>query len=541
MEKLAIVSVYDKTGLVPFVKGLAELGTGILSTGGTAKFLAEQGVELRSIDSYTGHPEILDGRVKTLHPKIHGGILARRERKVDLALLAVNNISLIDFVVVNLYPFSDKLRELEAKGSISSDAHGHDSMVEFIDIGGPTMIRASAKNYRDVVVICDPADYQPVLEELRSAKAISAATRMRLAAKVFTTMAAYDASVARYFSLSENVADEKGNRIPLAPVEAFVLERKQELRYGENPHQHAGVYRKVEIGAADRTEPWQVLQGKELSYNNLLDLHAALDLFLELYEGRGKRHPAVIIKHSNPCGSALAGTPLQAFLDARECDPVSAFGGIVVLSGTVDADLAQAVTAGFVEVVAVSGLSPEAKEVFAKKKNIRLITTDFERLLKLRAAGPLTMRNAFGDFLIQTSDVQLAKLSPQQAVTEAKPDDVMMTDLDLAWRVCKHVKSNAIVIVKDGRAVGVGAGQMSRVDAAKIAVQRAELHGHSVKGGVAASDAFLPFPDTLEILAAAGVKALVQPGGSIKDQDVVDAANKLGAVMLVTGERHFRH
>ena len=320
-----------------------------------------------------------------------------------------------------------------------------------------------------------------------------------------------------------------------------MLERKQELRYGENPHQHAGLYRKVEIGSADRKEPWQVLQGKELSYNNLLDLHAALDLFLELYEGRGKRHPAVIIKHSNPCGSALAATPLQAFLDARECDPVSAFGGIVVLSGTVDAELAQAVTSGFVEVVAVSGLTDEAKEVFAKKKNIRLIVTDFDHLSTLRSAGPLTMRNAFGDFLIQTSDNQIAKLSPEQTVSEKKPDAAMMAELDLAWRVCKHVKSNAIVIVKDGRAIGVGAGQMSRVDAAKIAVQRAELHGHSVKGAVAASDAFLPFADTLEILAAAGVAALVQPGGSIKDQDVVDAANRLNAVMLVTGERHFRH
>jgi len=541
MEKLAIVSVYDKTGLLPFVQGLVSCGVGILSTGGTAKYLSEQGIPLRSIDSYTGHPEILDGRVKTLHPKIHGGILARRGREDDLAQLRKNDISLIDFVVVNLYPFGDKIRELETKGKIEADAHGHDSMVEFIDIGGPTMIRASAKNYRDVVVICDPNDYPAILEEFKSTGSVSNESRMRLAAKVFKTMAAYDASVARYFSLSENVLDESGARIPLAPVESLVLERKQELRYGENPHQHAGLYRQVQVGKAVSQEPWEILQGKELSYNNLLDLHGALDLFLELWEGRGERFPAVVIKHSNPCGAALGETPLKAFIDARDCDPVSAFGGIVALSGKVDGELAKEVTAGFVEVVAVTDLTPEASEIFAKKKNIRLIKYDLQNLLMLRSQGGIAVRNAFGDYLLQSVDANLSIPTIDKVVSALKPDAAMLADLEFAWRVCKHVKSNAIVIVKDGKAIGVGAGQMSRLDSAKIAVQRARTHGHSVEGAVSASDAFLPFPDTLEILHEAGIGALVQPGGSIKDAEVVSAADRMKVVMLFTGERHFRH
>ncbi|MFN8389791.1 MAG: bifunctional phosphoribosylaminoimidazolecarboxamide formyltransferase/IMP cyclohydrolase [Bdellovibrionota bacterium] len=541
MKKLAIVSVYDKTGLTPFVQALSSLGVGILSTGGTAKYLTEQGIQLQSIDAYTGHPEILDGRVKTLHPKIHGGILARRNRKDDLAQLTENQISLIDFVVVNLYPFGDKIRELEAKGSISADAHGHDSMVEFIDIGGPTMIRAAAKNYRDVAAICDPADYETVINELREKNEVSLETRQRLAAKVFKTMAAYDGSIARFFSLSEKILDDAGNKIQLAPVEPIVLERKLELRYGENPHQSAGLYRRVEVGANRAPEPWSVLQGKELSYNNLLDLHGALDLFLELYQARGSKHPAVIIKHSNPCGAAMGATPLAAFESARDCDPVSAFGGIVVLSGIVDAELAQSVTSGFVEVVAAEGYSPEALQVFAKKKNIRVMQCSFDAYLAERGKGGLTMRNYMGDYLLQTIDNHTVQPTADQTVTEAKPSQAMMSDIDFAWRVCKHVKSNAIVLVKDGRAIGVGAGQMSRVDAAKVAVERAQLHGHDLNGAVGASDAFLPFADTLEIIQAAGVQALVQPGGSIKDEDVVKRANELGAVMLFTGERHFRH
>lgn len=545
MKKTALVSVYDKTGLLPFVQELEKLGIEILSTGGTAKFLTEGGVKIRSVDEYTGHPEILSGRVKTLHPKIHGGILARREVSSDMLDLENNQIQNIDLVVVNLYPFAAKIEELETTGSISSDSYGHVSLLEFIDIGGPTMIRAAAKNYAHVLPVCDPADYQTVLDALRAGVDVSLEQRGRMAAKVFKTMAAYDSSIARYLSLGHEAVEHPRRPPTLAPVETIVLEEVQSLRYGENPHQSAGLYRAVQIGGKQIPAPWQVLQGKELSYNNLLDLYAALDLFFELYANRDKQleglHPAVIIKHSNPCGAAYAKTPLEAFIRARECDAVSAFGGIIVLSGEVNAELAEELNKGFVEVVAIESCSKEAEEIFAKKKNVRLVRCDFKRMLRERAQSSLSIRNYLGDFLLQTSDSSLLLPAATQCVTELKPDAQMMADLDCAWRLSKHVKSNAIVLVSDLQAIGVGAGQMSRLDSARIAVQRAGIHGHIVKGAVAASDAFLPFPDTLEILAESGIRALVQPGGSLKDQDVIKRANELGIVMLFTGERHFRH
>ncbi len=539
MRKLALVSVYDKTGLEDFVKGLIKQGIEILSTGGTLKFLEEKGIPVTSVDSYTGHPEILGGRVKTLHPKVHGGILARRSKEKDLEQLKSLDISLIDYVVVNLYPFADKIKELEEKGSITADAQGHDSLVEFIDIGGPTMIRAAAKSFEDVAAVCDPKDYCVILEQLTKKGSLSVETRRKLAAKVFKTTAAYDSAIARYFSLDEKIRDDAGNKIILAPFESLVLERKMELRYGENPHQSAGLYR--EVSSSNQKEPWEVLQGKELSYNNLLDMHGALDLYLELYQGKGSFHPAVVIKHANPSGAAYAKTALQAFKLARDCDPVSAFGGIVVLSGKVDAELATEVTSGFVEVIACEDFNEEAAAVFAKKKNLRLVKCDFSSYLKRREAGGFTLRSYLGDYLLQTIDNQIADIKAEQTVSELKPSPQMLADLNFAWKVCKHVKSNAIVIAKNLQAIGVGAGQMSRLDSAKISVQRAITHGHDLQGAVVGSDAFLPFPDTLEILANAGVKALVQPGGSIKDQEVIDMANKLGVVMLFTGQRHFRH
>lgn len=541
MRKLALVSVYNKTGLESFVRGLIEQGIEILSTGGTLKFLEDKKIPVTSVDSYTGHPEILDGRVKTLHPKVHGGILARRAKQKDLDQLNSLDISLIDYVVVNLYPFVDKINELLEKGSITTDAQGHDSLVEFIDIGGPTMIRAAAKSFEDVASVCDPHDYPLILSELKEKGKLSVDTRRKLAAKVFKTTAAYDSAIARYFSLDEKVRDDAGNRIILAPFESIVLERKMELRYGENPHQSAGLYREVQASSVVESEPWQVLQGKELSYNNLLDMHGALDLFFELYQNKGSYHPAVVIKHANPSGAAYAKTSVEAFKLARDCDPVSAFGGIIVLSGKVDADLAAEVTSGFVEVVACEDLTDDALAVFSKKKNLRLVKCNFDLYLKRRNAGGFTLRSYLGDYLLQNIDNQIADLKMEQTVTQTKPTSAMLADLNFAWKVCKHVKSNAIVIAKNLQAIGVGAGQMSRLDSAKIAVQRAATHGHDVKGGVVGSDAFLPFPDTLEILANAGVKALVQPGGSIKDQDVIDTANKLGVVMLFTGQRHFRH
>lgn len=536
MKGLAIVSVFDKTGLDSFAKGLAELGLGILSTGGTAKFLKESGVEVRSISDYTGHPEILDGRVKTLHPKVHGGILARRNLDGDLQQLSENEITPIDFVVVNLYPFIHKVREIEAAGKVD-----HESLVESIDIGGPTMIRAAAKNAEFVAPVCDPSDYQPILDELKSSGELSAATRQRLAAKVFTMMSAYDGAIARYYSLGEKLLEEDGTPKRLAPVESYTLVEEQALRYGENPHQSAGLYRPFSWSEGDTCSWWTQLQGKEISYNNLLDMQGALDIFLELYDGLEDEHAAVVIKHSNPCGAAIRGSALEAFTVARDCDPISAFGGIIAVSGVVDAEIASSVLEGFVEVMLLEDLTDEAAELFAKKKNVRVLKCDFKKYLEQRKRGGLSVRNSFGDFLVQTTDSTISLPVADKVVSGGEPDPQLMKDAVFAWKVCKHVKSNAIIIVKDGAAIGIGAGQMSRVDAAKLAIQRARFHGHDPKGGVSASDAFLPFSDTLEILNDAGVSSLVQPGGSIKDKDVIASAESRGVTMILTGERHFRH
>ena len=530
---LAVISVSDKTGLEAFAKGLAGLGIRILSSGGTHRFLDGVGVKAESVDSYTGHPEILDGRVKTLHPKIHGGILARRDRDSDLRELEENGILGIDFVVVNLYPFFGKVKEVE-----HAENPQHGSLLEFIDIGGPTMLRAAAKNYRHVVPICDPADYPKILEELKTSGQVSETTRRQLAGKVFLLMSAYDGAIARYFSLSENLLDEQGKGRVLAPVEPIILERVSELRYGENPHQHAALYRPYGTASAPS---WKVVQGKELSHNNLLDFYAALDLFLEILDGAKKASPAVVIKHANPSGAAIAADSIQAYKLARDCDPVSAFGGIVVVAGEVGAELAKEITSVFVEVVVVEKITPEAQEVFAKKKNVRLIICDYQKYLAARTPQRLQIRAYLDDYLLQTFDATTTMPSKAKVVSATPPSDQQMADLDFAWKVCKHVKSNAIVLVKDGQAIGVGAGQMSRVDAAKIAVQRAKTHGHSLEGAVAASDAFLPFPDTLEILNEAGIVALAQPGGSVKDEEVIASADSRKVAMVFTGERHFRH
>ena len=542
MERFAILSVYDKQGLEPFARGLVELGYTILSTGGTAAFLKSAGIPIRSISDYTGHPEILDGRVKSLHPKIHGGILARRDLPGDMEQLAANGIAPIDVVAVNLYPFLAKSAEVAERGAVP-----HESLVESIDIGGPTMIRAAAKNSQFVLPVCDPADYSAALELLAQSGAPSAdsaaidtaAIRQEMADKVFAMMSAYDGSISRYFSLNEQLLDSAGTPHALAPVETVVLRRQQELRYGENPHQHAGFYVQATGGTAPELH-WQQLQGKELSYNNLLDMYATLDLFLELVEGTSKQ-VSVIIKHSNPCGAAVRGTAHEAFLAARECDPVSAFGGIVAVSGTLDAQTAAAITEGFVEIVLVPEVSAAAKEIFKKKKNLRLIEIDLAWYLKQRAAGGVSYRNYYGEWLVQTTDTSLSEPKLENLIAGRTVSPEALEDARFAWRLCKHVKSNAIVIVKNLQAVGVGAGQMSRVDSARIALQRAAFHEHDVTGSVAASDAFLPFPDTLEILAEGGVRTLVQPGGSIKDDDVVQAAERLKVAMFATGERHFRH
>ncbi len=535
MERLALVSVWDKTGLAEFAKVLSEQGITLLSTGGTAKYLAEQGLEVLSVSDYTGHPEILGGRVKTLHPKVHGGILARRNLESDLAELATSEITPIDFVVVNLYPFTDKVKEVEAAKNPN-----HESLIEFIDIGGPTMIRAAAKNFEHVVVISNPSDYQVVADELKEKGAVSIETRRRLAANVFKTMAAYDASIARYLSLDEKLLDEEGLTPQFAPVEAIVLEKKETLRYGENPHQQAALYDRVVVGGKNEPAVWEKLQGKEISYNNLVDMQAAVDLLVELSVDLQGEQAAVVIKHTNPCGAAIRPTTLEAFQAARDCDPISAFGGIIALSGVLDGETAKLIVEGFVEVVLAEEISKEAKEVFAKKKNVRLVKCDFSELRENLKAPNVVIKKSFDDYLLQSDDIALAEISAEKVVSgDATPE--ILADLDFAWRVCKHVKSNTIVLAKNKQAIGVGAGQMSRVDAAHLSIQRAKTHGFSAQGAVSASDAFLPFPDTLEVLNDAGVVALVQPGGSIKDDAVIDSAKSRNMVMVLTGERHFRH
>ena len=536
MERFAIVSVYDKTGLEPFARSLLAAGVKILSTGGTARFLREKGIEVISVSDYTGHPEILDGRVKSLHPKIHGGILARRDREEDLAELAKNEIGLIDFVVVNLYPFVDQVREVEATKNPD-----HGSLVEVIDIGGPTMIRAAAKNCHFVSTICDPRDYERVSAELAEGGEVSLATRRELASKVFMTMSAYDGAIARYFSLGEKLLEEDGTPPLFAPIQSIVLEKDMTLRYGENPHQEAALYRNVEAGTADWKKGWKQLQGKDLSYNNLLDAQAALQLFLEVRGGFPDAEASVVIKHLNPCGVAVRDSALEAFEAARSCDPISAFGGIIAVSGELDEALAASILEGFVEVVLAERITEDALGVFKKKKNIRLLECDFSYLQSVFFSERAVVKNFADGYLLQSDDVSLKDLEQAEVVTEEKPSNEMLADLKFAWQVAKHVKSNTIVVAKDLKAIGVGAGQMSRVDAARISLERAKLHGHDVADSVAASDAFLPFPDTLEVLNDAGVAALVQPGGSIKDQSVIDAANTRKMVMITTGERHFRH
>ena len=533
-EKYALLSVWDKTGLLPFATGLIELGYKLLSTGGTFEALTKVGLPVISVSDYTRAPEILDGRVKTLHPKIHGGVLARTDNPKDLAELVANEIAPIEIVCVNLYPFVDKVREIEAAGKST-----HASLIEFIDIGGPTLLRAAAKNNRFVLPVCDPADYDRVLLALREASLVSEALRQKLAEKVFTTTSAYDGAIARYFSLREQLMNDDGSPKQLAPVEAFVVRAQEMLRYGENPHQAAGFYRRVSSTSSPTV--WKKLQGKEISYNNLLDMNAAIDLFVDIHGAFPSRHAAVIIKHLNPCGVAFGGSAKEAFESARACDSISAFGGIVAVSGTVDGALAASIIEGFVEIVVAQQFAAEALEVFGKKKNIRVIEYDLAGLGGRAGVPFLSVRNFHDDFMVQTSDASINSVAGGQVVSSRPVSEAEVSDLELAWRVCKHVKSNAIVIAKQGRAIGIGAGQMSRVDAARIALLRANERGHDVRGGVAASDAFLPFPDTLQILADAGVVALVQPGGSIKDEEVIAEANKRQMGMVITGDRHFRH
>ena len=518
----ALISVFDKAGIVEFAKRLAALNIDILSTGGTAKLLRESGVAVRDVSDFTGWPEMLGGRVKTLHPKVHGGLLFRRKHAEDKKQAQEHGIAPIDLVVVNLYPFE----ATAAKSGLAAE-----ELIENIDIGGPTMLRSAAKNFESVTVVSDPADYARVASELEAARDTALATRLDLARKVFATTSQYDGLITTEL---ERLAVTNGHvelaAKPKLPERLHLaLCRQQELRYGENPHQAAALY--IPTGrAAFGLAAAKQLQGKELSYNNLVDLEAARSLVAEF-----SRPAAVIIKHNNPCGTAEQETLVDAYRRALASDPVSAFGGVLAFNREVDDDAAQEVAKLFVECIAAPGFDEKAKAIFAAKKNLRLLELppggfEPERELQLKRilGGMLVQEPDFGEL----SDVEL------RTVTKRIPTPEEMHTMRFAWKVSKHVKSNAIVFAKDGATLGIGAGQMSRVDSVKLAIMKAQA---PLAGSVVASDAFFPFPDGVEEAAKAGAVAVIQPGGSVRDPDVIAAADRLGLAMVLTGIRHFLH
>jgi len=525
----AILSVTDKTGLVDFARRLSDLGIELISTGGTAKLLRDSGIAVKEISELTGFPEMLDGRVKTLHPKVHGGILHRREIPAHTAAVAEHGIQPIDLVVVNLYAFE----KTSAKPGVAFE-----ELIENIDIGGPSMIRSAAKNFHDVAVVTSPADYRAIAEELARAQgALSLETKWRLAQKAFATTAAYDSAIASTLEGIPDVdnfappatAELRSAGQPRAAVPTFPqtlrlsFQKILDLRYGENPHQKAAMYSDGSgVGVANARQ----LQGKELSYNNIVDLQAAWDLAQEFDEPI-----CAIIKHTNPAGAATGKTLAEAYKRALECDPVSAFGGVIGVNRPIDGEAAEEMHKLFLEVIAAPGFDEAAKARFATKRNLRLVEVKV-------ASQQWILKNISGGILLQDNDSRLLQDTDLKVVTQRAPTPEEILALLFAWKVCKHVKSNAIVYARNGQTVGVGAGQMSRVDSAKIGAMKAQL---SLTGTVAASDAFFPFPDGVEEIARAGATAIIQPGGSQRDPEVIAAADRLGLAMLFTGVRHFRH
>jgi len=510
----AILSVTDKSGLIDFARKLAAFGIELVSTGGTAKLLRDSGITVKDISELTGFPEMLDGRVKTLHPKVHGGILHRREDSSHRAAVAEHGIPAIDMVVVNLYAFE--------KTAAKPGVH-FEELIENIDIGGPSMIRSAAKNFQDVAVVTSPADYAAIAEEMaRSSGALSRETKWRLAQKAFATTAAYDSAIA-------STLERVGNDFKLPSAEGFpqnlrlAFQKVSDLRYGENPHQRAAMYSDASgAGVANARQ----VQGKELSYNNIVDLQAAWDLAQEFSEP-----VCAIIKHTNPCGTATGKTLAEAYVRALECDPVSAFGGVIGVNRPIDAAAAAEMAKLFLEVIAAPAFDDGAKAAFAAKKNLRLVEVP-------AGQQPWVLKNISGGMLVQDSDLHQLAEADLKIVTQRLPTAEEKRALLFAWKVSKHVKSNAILYARDGQTVGVGAGQMSRVDSCKLGAMKAQL---PLKGTVAASDAFFPFPDGVEEIAKVGATAIIQPGGSVRDQEVIEAADRLGLAMIFTGVRHFRH
>ncbi len=511
MAKRALISVSDKTGIVEFAKGLKEAGFDIISTGGTSKTLQENGIDVIGISEVTGFPEILDGRVKTLHPNVHGAVLAKQGDADHMAQLKEHNIEPIQLVCVNLYPFQATI----AKPDVTVE-----DAIENIDIGGPTMLRSSAKNHEYVTVVVDSADYPTILAELKENGAVSKETNRRLAAKVFRHTAAYDAVISEY--MTELASEENPESLTVT------FELKQSLRYGENPHQKAAFYKKP-LGSTFSIAEAKQLHGKELSYNNINDADAALQIVREFEEPA-----AVAIKHMNPCGVGVGTTILEAYEKAYEADPISIFGGIIALNREVDKATAEKLHEIFLEIVIAPSFSDEAIEVLTSKKNIRLLTVDFEA-----ATTPeRKLTSVEGGLLVQDRDAYTLKDADVKVVTKREPTAEEWKALELGWKIVKHVKSNAIVVTNDQMTLGVGAGQMNRVGSAKIALEQA---GEKAKGSALASDAFFPMDDTVEAAAKAGVTAIIQTGGSIKDADSIKKADEYGIAMVTTGIRHFKH
>jgi phosphoribosylaminoimidazolecarboxamide formyltransferase/IMP cyclohydrolase len=514
----ALLSVSDKTGVLELARALSRHNVEILSTGGTARLLSGAGLTVREVSSYTGFPEIMDGRVKTLHPKIHGGLLGRRG--VDDAVMALHQISPIDLLVVNLYPFAE---------TVAKPNCGYAEAIEHIDIGGPAMLRAAAKNHESVSVVVDPADYGPLLEELASQDGCTTLTlRSRLAAKAFAHTARYDTMVASYLAEQHQVTAERfPTTLPL------VFDKVQDLRYGENPHQAAAFYRSpVPQGASIATA--KILQGKDLSFNNIADADAAIECVRQFSE------PAcVIVKHANPCGVAVAASALEAYDRAYRTDPTSAFGGIIAFNRELDATTAAAIVdRQFVEVLAAPTVSTDAAHALATKPNVRVLALgDLSRT----PAGELEFRSVTGGLLTQTRDTGSINAAGLKVVTRRQPTQAEIADLLFAWRVCKFVKSNAIVFARDRNTIGIGAGQMSRVYSTRVAAMKAGDERLEVEGSVMASDAFFPFRDGLDVAVEYGIRAIIQPGGSRNDPEVIAAADEHGLAMVFTGMRHFRH
>jgi phosphoribosylaminoimidazolecarboxamide formyltransferase / IMP cyclohydrolase len=525
MSLTALLSVSDKTGIVDFARALHAQGVKLLSTGGTAKLLAQSDLPVTEVSEVTGFPEMLDGRVKTLHPRIHGGLLARRDLPAHMAALAEHGIGTIDLLVINLYPF--------AQATAKADCTLEDA-IENIDIGGPAMLRAAAKNWQDVAVVIDPEDYAQVLAELK-AGGVARRTKFALAKKVFSHTAAYDGMITNYLTALAAGAEDSTAAVPeraeYPTVYTLQLAKTQDMRYGENPHQSAAFYREANV-ARGLLAGWTQLQGKELSYNNIADADAAWECVKSFTDA-----PAcVIVKHANPCGVAVAATVGEAYAKAFQTDPTSAFGGIIAFNAPLDGAAAEQVARQFVEVLIAPEITPEARAVFAAKQNVRLLEVPLSR-----ATNALDFKRVGGGMLLQSADARNVEPSELRVVTKKAPTAAQMDDLRFAWKVAKFVKSNAIVFCAGGMTLGVGAGQMSRIDSARIASIKAENAKLSLKGSAVASDAFFPFRDGLDVVVDAGAACVIQPGGSMRDAEVIAAADERGIAMVFTGVRHFRH